>query len=176
MADLDLATGKIDEAGRRLQHAWSLSNVLGDWCCQGMTARGPGLVSFARGDVSGAMRWLDEARRRARQDHDRYVWIHPWVQDALGRVTVAAHMERADADIGQLAQLATQSHQPDFAVRAELHRAELGRSSALARARTLAARIDNPALVGRRRSSPCDTSSSSGFAARRLPEHISDSS
>jgi DNA-binding SARP family transcriptional activator len=147
LAELDLASGRVDEADRRLRHAWSLSLVLGDWCWQGLAARGLGLVAFARGDLPDATRWLDEAGRRAREDHDRYTWIHAWVQDALCRVTVAAELPRAAGDVQRLERIAAASVLPDFAVRAELHRAALGESSALSRAATLASTLDNPALV-----------------------------
>jgi ATP/maltotriose-dependent transcriptional regulator MalT len=130
LADLDLANGRVGEAERRLRHAWSLSLVLNDWCWQAMAARGLGLAAFARGDLPGALRWLDEAGRRAAHDHDRYAWIHAWTQEASCRVTVAARLPRAEADVGLLAALATGSHQPGFAARADLHRAALGASSA----------------------------------------------
>jgi DNA-binding SARP family transcriptional activator len=147
LAELDLTGGRVAEAEERLRDAWSLSLVLGDWCWQGMAARGLGLVAFARGNLPQAMRWLEEAGRRAQQRHDRYVWIHAWVQDAVCRVTVAAELPRAVADVARLAELAARTSQPDFVVRADLHRAALGVPSAQDRARTLAATIDNPALA-----------------------------
>jgi len=124
-AELDLADGKIDQADRRLRRAWSLSLVLGDWCWQGMTARGLGLAAFARGDLPEALRWLDEAVRRAAEDLDRYAWIHAWVQEAVRRVTVTARLPRAAADVTRLANLAARSHQPEFTTRAEQHRMAL---------------------------------------------------
>ena len=124
-AELDLADGKIDQADRRLRRAWSLSLVLGDWCWQGMTARGLGLAAFARGDLPEALRWLDEAVRRAAEDLDRYAWIHAWVQEAVCRVTVTARLPRAAADVTRLANLAARSHQPEFTTRAEQHRLAL---------------------------------------------------
>ena len=124
-AELDLADGKIDQADRRLRRAWSLSLVLGDWCWQGMTARGLGLAAFARGDLPEALRWLDEAVRRAAEDLDRYAWIHAWVQEAVCRVTVTARLPRAAADVTRLANLAARSHQPEFTTRAEQHRMAL---------------------------------------------------
>lgn len=89
LADLDLANGRVGQAERRLRHAWSLGLVLNDWCWQAMAARGLGLAAFARGDLPGALRWLEEAGRRAAHDHDRYAWIHAWTQEATCRVTVA---------------------------------------------------------------------------------------
>jgi hypothetical protein len=94
-----------------------------------MSARGLGLVAFSRGDLRAALRWLDEATRRAAQDHDRYAWIHAWVQDAVCQVTVAAELPRAKADISRLATLAARSHQPEFATRASHHSAALATSS-----------------------------------------------
>jgi ATP/maltotriose-dependent transcriptional regulator MalT len=150
LAELDLANGRVDEADRRLRHAWSLSLVLGDWCWQGMAARGLGLVASARGDLPEALRWLEEAGRRAAQDQDRYAWIHAWVQEAVCRVTVPARLPRAEADVTRLEGLAARSHQPEFAVRANLHRVALGVRSARDRARALASTVDNPALAATR--------------------------
>lgn len=147
LAELDLAGGRVADAERRLEGAWSLSLVLGDWCWQGMAARGLGLAAFARGSLPLAVRWLDEAVRRAGRGHDRYVWTQAWVQDAVCRVTVAAELPRAGADVARLAELAARSRQPDFVVRADLHRAALGVPAARDRARALAATIDNPALT-----------------------------
>jgi DNA-binding SARP family transcriptional activator len=130
LADLDLADGRVGQAERRLRHAWSLGLVLNDWCWQAMAARGLGLAAFARGDLPGALRWLEEAGRRAAHDHDRYAWIHAWTQEATCRVTVAARLPRAKADVSLLAALAAGSQQPGFAARANLHRAALGASSA----------------------------------------------
>ncbi len=130
LAELDLASGRVDDASRRLAHAWSLSLVLGDWCWQAMAARGRGLVAFARGDLPEALRWLEEAGRRAAQDHDRYAWIHAWVQEAVCRVTVAAQLPQAGTETARLATIAAKSHQPEFAMRARQHRAALGARSA----------------------------------------------
>jgi tetratricopeptide (TPR) repeat protein len=122
LAELDLAAGDVDGAERRLRYAWSLSLVLGDWCWQGMAARGLGLVAFARGDLPEALRWLDEAGRRATEDRDRYAWIHAWVQEATCRVSVAAQLTRAPADVSRLGDIAIRSRQPDFALQANAHR------------------------------------------------------
>jgi DNA-binding SARP family transcriptional activator len=142
LAELDLAAGRVAQAERRLRHAWSLSQVLGDWCWQGMTARGLGMVAYARDDIPEATRWLDEAARRARQDHDRYVWIHAWVQEARCQVSVAGGLPHAEADVARLGRLAAATCQPDFAARADLHRAALGNRQARDRV---------PAVAGARR-------------------------
>jgi DNA-binding SARP family transcriptional activator len=146
LAELDLAAGRVDAAEARLRYGWSLSQVLGDWCWQAMTARGLGLAAFARGDLEVALRWLGEASRRAARPEDRYVWIHAWVQDAVCRVTVAAGLPRAGAEVGRLAAIASASRQPDFAVRADLHRGTLGVRASHERARAAAAALDNPGL------------------------------
>jgi len=146
IAELELASGQTAEAKQRLRRAWSLSLVLGDWCWQGLAARGLGLVAFARGDIEQALRWLDEASRRAGRPDDRYAWIHAWVHEAICRVTVAAELPRATSDVRRLAAIAAESNQPDFLVRADLLGVGLGQPSALARARAVAATIDNPAL------------------------------
>jgi len=147
VAEVDLALGRVVQAEQRLCQAWSMSLVLGDWCWQAMTARGLGLAAFARGDADQALRWLDEAKRRAEGPHDRYVWIHAWVQEAICRITVAMESPRAKAEVARLAVVAATSNQPDFTIRADLYRATLGERSARDHARAMAAKIDNPALA-----------------------------
>jgi len=125
LAELDLAAGRVEVAARRLQHAWSLSSVLGDWTWQAMTARGLGLVAFARGDADGAVRWLDVATSRAVHRHDHNPWIDAYARDALCRVAAAARLPRARADLRQLAALAVRTHQPDFTARVRAHQTAL---------------------------------------------------
>lgn len=125
LAELDLTAGRVEVAGRRLRHAWSLSSVLGDWCWQAMTARGLGLVAFAHGDADEAVRWLDEAATRAARRHDHNPWVDAFTQDALCRVAVAADLPRAGADLRRLAGLAVSTHQPDFTTRVRVHQAAL---------------------------------------------------
>lgn len=103
-------------------------------------AGGLGLVAFARGDLPEAMRWLDEAGRRARADHDRYTWLHAWVQDALCQVTVAGGLARAAGDVRRLRHIAAAARLPDFTVRADLHDAAIGVPAAAARAAAAATR------------------------------------
>jgi hypothetical protein len=62
-----------------------------------------GLVAFARDDLPGALRWLDDATRRADSGHDRYAWIHAFTQEAVCQVTVAARLPRAKGDVARLA-------------------------------------------------------------------------
>jgi ATP/maltotriose-dependent transcriptional regulator MalT len=125
LAELDLAAGRIEVAGQRLRHAWSLSSVLGDSCWQAMTARGLGLVAFALGNADEAVRWLDEAATRAARRHDHNPWVDAFIRDALCRVAVAARLPRAGADLRTLAALAVRTHQPDFARSVRLHQAAL---------------------------------------------------
>ena len=79
------------------------------------------LLSYLPTRLPEALRWLDEAVRRAAEDLDRYAWIHAWVQEAVCRVTVAARLPRAVADVTRLANLAARSDQPEFTARAQRH-------------------------------------------------------
>jgi DNA-binding SARP family transcriptional activator len=147
-AELDLRTGRVDAAADQLEHAWALACHLGDPCWEGMTARGLGLVSAARGDHARARAWLTEARTRCNQTTDRYQWVSAYVLDAavataLDRDDVAEGARQVDA----LASLAARGGMRELVVRAHLHRSRLGDRSALATARLLAAGIDNPALT-----------------------------
>jgi DNA-binding SARP family transcriptional activator len=123
LGELDLAAGRGETAERRLRHAWSVSQILGDWTWQAMAARGLGMVAFARGDAEEAVRWLDEATSRAARGHDRNPWVEAFTREALCRVVVAAQLPRAEADLCKLAVLATSTHQPDFMIRAREHQA-----------------------------------------------------
>jgi DNA-binding SARP family transcriptional activator len=147
-AELDLRAGRVDAAADRLEHAWALACHVGDPCWEGMTARGLGLLSAARGDHAGAMAWLTEARTRCNRTTDRYQWVSAYVLDA----TVAAALDRDDVAEGArlvdaLASLAARGDMRELVVRAHLHRGRLCDPSALATARLLAAGIDNPALT-----------------------------
>ena len=146
-ADLDLRAGRVEAAADQLEHAWALACHIGDPCWEGMTARGLGLLSAARGDHAAAGAWLSEARTRCNRTTDRYQWVSAYVLDAV----VGAALDRDDLAEGArladaLASLAARCDMRELVVRAHLHRGRLGDSSALATARLLAAGIDNPAL------------------------------
>jgi hypothetical protein len=147
-ADLDLRAGRVDAAADQLEHAWALACHIGDPCWEGITARGLGLLSAARGDHAGARAWLAEARTRCNRTTDRYQWVSAYVLDAgaaaaLDRDDVAEGARLVDA----LAALAARGDMRELVVRAHLHRSRLGDPSALASARLLAAGIDNPVLA-----------------------------
>jgi DNA-binding SARP family transcriptional activator len=147
-ADLDLRAGRVEAAADQLEHAWALACHIGDPCWEGMTARGLGLLSAARGDHAGAGAWLAEAYTRCNRTTDRYQWVSAHVLDAAVGVT----LDRDDVDEGArladaLASLAARGDMRELVVRAHLYRARLGDAAALASARLLAAGIDNPALT-----------------------------
>lgn len=146
-ADIDLAAGRVAAAEARLRKAWALSSTLDDPCLQSLTARGLGLVAFAGDNVIDALHWLDVAVQKACLERDRNVSAQIWAQEALCRVTVAAQLPRAAVDVAELAKQASATHQPDLAIRAELHRAELGKASVPTAARSIAANLDSPAPI-----------------------------
>ena len=147
-ADLDLRAGRVDAAADQLEHAWALACHLGDPCWEGMTARGLGLLSAARGDHAEARAWLTEARTRCNRATDRYQWVSAHVLDAAaGTALDRDDVAEGGRLVGALASLAARGDMRELVVRAHLHRSRLGDGSALATARLLADGIDNPALT-----------------------------
>jgi DNA-binding SARP family transcriptional activator len=146
-AELDLLTGDVDRAADALEQAWVTACRLADPCWEGMVARGLGLLHAERGDHLAATGWLDEATTRCNRVPDRYQWVRGYVLDAS--ITAAlAHDDhiRARPMVMTLAALAARCDMRELVVRAHLHRAALGDTSALDAARVLADDVGNPAL------------------------------
>lgn len=147
-AELSLTAGDTGTAADTLERAWTLAIQLDDPCWEGMAARGLGRLHAARGDRTGADRWLGEARRRCSALPDRYQWVHGYVLDAAATTAIEhGDHERAEALVGSLSSLAARCDMGELVVRAHLHRHHLGDPAALRSARLLAAGIDNPALA-----------------------------
>jgi DNA-binding SARP family transcriptional activator len=145
-ADVDLATGDLDAALERYEHAFALGCQLADPCWEGIAARGLGLVAATRGQPQKALEWLREARRRCARLPDAYLWVEAYTLDALCSIAVTHDVPAAPAWVEELAQLAGRTGMRELVARAYGHRAQLGDTSALTAARLLAASIDNPAL------------------------------
>jgi DNA-binding SARP family transcriptional activator len=146
-AEVDLQLGALDDAADGFERAWVLACQVEDPCWEGIAARGIGLLHRRRGDHPAARAWLAEASVRCNRLPDRYQWMNGYVLDAA--ITVA--LDRGDTDLARplattLSSLAGRGGLRELVVRAHLHRYRLGDSSALATARLLGARIDNPAL------------------------------
>lgn len=93
------------------------------------------------------MSWLGEAKQRRVRVSDRYRWVYAYVLDATVATALQQHDEAtARTLVTTLESLPARCDMREFTVRALVHRAQLGESSALASARLLAAGIDNPAL------------------------------
>ena len=146
--ELDLRAGRVEAAGDQFEHAWSLACQLGDPCWESMAARGLGLLNATRGDRRTASAWLAEADARANRVADRYQWVRAYVLDAMaGFALDRGELDEARRLVATLASLAARGDLRELVVRAQLHRSRLGDPAALASARLLAARIDNPALT-----------------------------
>ena len=146
--ELDLRAGRVEAAGDQFEHAWSLACQLGDPCWESMAARGLGLLSATRGDRRAASAWLAEANTRANRVADRYQWVRAYVLDAMaGFALDRGELDEASRLVATLASLAARGDLRELVVRAQLHRSRIGDPAALASARLLAARIDNPALT-----------------------------
>jgi DNA-binding SARP family transcriptional activator len=149
LGTVDLATGRLDEAGSAFESAFALGCQIGDPCWEGMAARGIGLVHWERGRVDQAISWLDDARTRCVRIPDAYLWIHAYCLDALCAAAIQAGSPQARAWVGDLETLAARTGMNEMLVRAQLHRAALGDARAGEAARLFADRIDNPAVLRR---------------------------
>lgn len=149
LATVELATGRLDEAGSAFESAFALGCQIGDPCWEGMAARGIGLVHWSRGRADEAIAWLDDARTRCVRIPDAYLWIHAYCLDALCAAAIQADSTQARAWVGDLETLAARTGMNEMLVRAQLHRAALGDARAGEAARLFADRIDNPAVLRR---------------------------
>ncbi len=146
-AELDLLAGLDDAVADDIEQAWALSCQLGDPCWEGMTARVLGLLAARRGDTAAAEHWLAEALRRCSAVTDTYLWVRAYVLDTTTQLAIDRGDRRAATRaVDELALLAARCDMREFVVRAHLHRARLGDTTALAAGRLLAAEVDNPAL------------------------------
>jgi len=146
---VELADGRIAEAGDAFEAAFALGCQIGDPCWEGMGARGIGLVKIAKGDVADGIRWLDDARTRCVRIADAYLWIHGYCLDALCEQAIAHDVKGADRWVSDLEAAAARTGMDELLVRAQLHRAALGMAGARESAAVFAERIDNPAVLRR---------------------------
>ena len=144
--DVDLATGAVDTAVERYEHAFALACQLGDPCWEGIAARGLGRAAAARDEIDTAQEWLIEARTRCVRLPDAWLWIEAYTLEALCSLAVEHRLPAAQAWIEALATLAARTGMRQFAAAANLYRGRLGDDAALTAARLLAGEIENPAM------------------------------
>jgi DNA-binding SARP family transcriptional activator len=146
-AEVALRDGATQDAARLATHAFALGCRLGDPCWEGFGARAIGLVHESRGEVELALGSFRDAVGRSGRVADAYVWVTAYCLDALSACLVDER-DGASAEpvLAELETLAARGDMRELVVRAAIHRARLGDSSALDAARPLAATIDNPAL------------------------------
>lgn len=149
LATVDLAAGRVDEAGSAFESAFALGCQIGDPCWEGVSGRGIGLVHLARGRVEDAIAWLDDARTRCVRIPDAYLWMHAWCLDALCEAAIQTNSSPARTWVGDLETVAARTGMNEMLVRVQLHRAALGDARAADVARVFADRIDNPAVLRR---------------------------
>jgi DNA-binding SARP family transcriptional activator len=148
LAEVELMTGRMEAARRRLDTAYELACRLGDPCWEGMGARANGLLQLASDEPELARDWFAEARRRSSRVSDRYVWVYAHSLDAAAGVAIELRDPEAPGLISELTELAARSGMRELVVRGRLHASRLGEPGAFEAARLLAADIDNPALAG----------------------------
>lgn len=78
----------------RLEEAFAMSCQLGDPCWEAAVARALALTYAATNELSLAMDWLTEARRRCSRDTDAYVGLQ--VEILASQVEIGARQEQAD--------------------------------------------------------------------------------
>jgi DNA-binding SARP family transcriptional activator len=144
--ELDLVLGDVDSAEARFEHAFALGCQVGDPCWESIAARGLGLVSAARGDISRALELLVDAPKLCRRLPDTYLWIEAYGLDALCAVAVEHRAEATARWIDELEAIAARRGIRELLLRATVYRARVGEPGALDAARSLAAQIDNPAV------------------------------
>jgi DNA-binding SARP family transcriptional activator len=149
LGEVDLADGRVAEASDAFEAAFALGCQIGDPCWEGMGARGIGLVKIANGHVAEGIRWLDDARKRCVRVPDAYLWVHGHCLDALCEQAIAHGVTGADRWVSDLEAASARTGMNELLVRAQLHRAALGKAGARDSAAVFAERIDNPAVLRR---------------------------
>ena len=149
LAEADLAAGELPAGRERFEHAWALASELGDPCWEGAAGQGLGRIACQEGRVPTGLRFLEEARRRARSFPDAYVWVEAYALMQLASAAVEAGHRRAREWVQDLTSLTARTGMREFAVRAYVLRASLGDRSALDSAAILVAEVENRALRGR---------------------------
>ncbi len=149
LGEVDLAEGRVAQASEAFDAAFALGCHIGDPCWEGMGARGIGLVKIANGDVPEGVRWLDDARKRCVRVPDAYLWVHGHCLDALCEQAIAHGVTSADRWVSDLEAASARTGMNELLVRAQLHRAALGKDGARESAAVFAERIDNPAVLRR---------------------------
>ena len=144
--EIAVRQGRYEDAEQRLAHAFALSCSLADPCWEGAAARATALLHLGRGDLTAARDWLADARISVTRVADPYQWMHGYVLDASADLAVQTGNSAARETTRSLEALAAVAGMREFTVRANAYRAQLGDRGAMGAARSLARRIDNPAL------------------------------
>jgi DNA-binding SARP family transcriptional activator len=149
LGDLAMAESSPDRALPLYEDAFAHACHLADPCWEGMSLRGLGLHSASKGRVDDAVKQLLEACARAVRFDDTYQWAVAYCRDALAQGGVMARSREAAGWAADLETIAGRLGMSEFAARAHLYLADLGRVTALAAAQAIAAEVENPALAAR---------------------------
>jgi len=139
--------GDLDRASERFEHAFALGTQVNDACWEAYGVRGSGLLLAARGDLTGAIKAMDDALTRCARQRDTHLWLRAYVMDALCAVAVTAHHPTASRWVSDLGSIAGRSGMREFSVHSYLYRREMGDASASDAARVLSVEVENPHLV-----------------------------
>ena len=146
LAELELRSGNVDVAADLFEHAYALGCQLGDPCWTGLSGRGLGLVSAARGHVAAGVRTIEEARIQAVRLPDCYLWIEAYALDAMCELAVSNALPEARGWVSDLESLAARTGMREMVARAYLFRHRLGDPEAFEAIKLFTEEIENPAL------------------------------
>ncbi len=146
-AEVLLRAGRAVEAEQVLADALALAEVLDDACWTALVSRGLAAVQAGQGRHTEALALLSQATAAFAAGTDSCSWIELTMRDLL--CVLAAPVDRAAVlrEADTMTRLALATGLVEFATRAAVHRARVGRSDdARAEARGRAADQHNPAL------------------------------
>jgi tetratricopeptide (TPR) repeat protein len=145
-AEVDLELGDVDNAERRLEHAFAVGCQVGDPCWESIAMRGLGVVAATRGDTPRALELLADAPRLCRRLPDTYLWIEAYALDALCAVAIDNGAPSTRRWIEELEAVTARHGMRELLLRATVYRARLGEPGAFDAAKSLAGQLDDRAI------------------------------
>lgn len=118
LSDVVRRRGDLGRARKLAEHAFVLSEQVGDPCWESAALRSLGLVTVDEGDVGRGVALLRDAPVQCRRLPDTYRWIELWGLDALVDVALHQGLRQAHAWAEQLESQASAHGMRPFAQRA----------------------------------------------------------
>jgi DNA-binding SARP family transcriptional activator len=126
-AEIDLHQGRLDQAGEQLACAWAMATELRDHCWLSVTGRALGLLAEHRGDLTEALRWLDDARADSGDNPTICRWIEVNTLDSICDISTTHRLPRAHAMISRLAEVSAAADMPGSLARSRAYAARIHR-------------------------------------------------